>query len=346
MTTHPLLNEHVKITLPDDHTFDAIAIMEHDIVMSRQEMFPGFTSIHMPMKEHGKVFKDPDDDTEIDMAYIEELILYALNDGSVRESEWDFGLKFEMIETPRLQPSDPVFLIENIMSPEDEPMFTHSKDALSQFKSKNPSAPFVAHNVPFETVTSNPLNNDATMLYLAVASVQQKYGVTLMELNILEKELRNSVESSGLANVDATINLIGRFDKLSDILNIANSPQAISSFTSSPNSAGNKKNSNISPSDIDIHMPYISPAVSIQKNAIKIMDGNGEKSGTLYSYDPSHYYEEKPVENFALITQNSDGTMNVYRGDEMDLILAQQPSLANAIDKPEAEPRISPHLKK
>jgi hypothetical protein len=346
MITHPLSNEHVKVTLPDGHIFDAIAIMEHNIVRSREKMFPGFTSIHMPMKEHGKVFKDPDDDTEIDMAYIEELILYALNDGSERESEWDFGLKFEMIETPQLQPSDPVFLVENIMSPEDEPVFTHSKEALSQFKSKNPSAPFVAHKVPFDTVTSTPLNNNATMLYLAVASVQQKYGVTLMELGILEKELRNSIESSGLTNVDATIDLIGQSDELIDILNVMNSPQSISSFTSSPNSAGDEKNSHISPSDVDTHMPYVSPAVSIQKNAMKIMDGNDEKSGTLYSYDPSHYYETKPMENFALITQNSDGTMNVYRGDEMDLILAQQPSLVNAIDKPDADPRISPHLKK
>jgi hypothetical protein len=345
MTAQLLPNEYVKVTLPDGHIFDAIAIMEHDIIMSPQETYPGFTSIHIPMKEHGKIFKDPDDATEIDMAYIEELILYALNDGGVKNDEWDSGLKFEMVETPQLQPENPVYVIENTMSPEDNPVFTHSKDAMIKFKTENPAAPFVAHKVPINTVTSTPLNHDAAMLYLAITSVQQKYGVGLTELGVLEKEVRNSIESSGLLNASAIINLIGRHEGINDIIGTVNTPQTISPFTSSPNHAGAKQTNNISLGDIDSHMPYVSPSVNIQKSAVKIIDKNVEKSGTLFSYDPSNYFEEKPMVNFALITQNTDGTMNIYRENEMFLILGQQPSLVNVIDKIEDEPHISPRIK-
>lgn len=91
----------ITISLENGEKFDCNVVVEEDIVSSGWSFGgsqrPGVTELEVPPALHRKTFVDPDDeDFNYDFSDIEEIVLYAINDGGVSEDTVASNIHFKI----------------------------------------------------------------------------------------------------------------------------------------------------------------------------------------------------------------------------------------------------------
>lgn len=91
----------ITISLESGEKFNCNVIVEEDIVSSGWafggSQHPGVTELEVPPALHRKTFVDPDDEEfNYDLSDIEEIVLYAINDGGVSEDTVASNIHFKL----------------------------------------------------------------------------------------------------------------------------------------------------------------------------------------------------------------------------------------------------------
>lgn len=338
----------ITLSLEDGQKFNCHVLVEDDIVSSGWafggSQQPGVTELEVPPALHRKKFKDPDDEEyDYDLSDIEEIVLYAINDGGVKEDTVASSIHFELHGDVNSEPEpDSYYLVGNLVEHifENTPEQALEKGAFlfsdeiqaNAFAMANPG--LSVHEIPPDDIDYELAVNSVSESFIGMANNKMKSDYEDgLDVNIVMKNASKyfpstlpskAVDSMVLAMVDEMQGT--SLDKAIE----SHIPAAMD--RSLLESAASKtlwlSRSTVQGRNVEDHIPNIPASANmVSENMNFEIEGNQMRGTMVFYQRPSSYFDrnddEKPLVPVAFVSEDGTG----------DYVVLNHPSISKLQDK-------------
>jgi len=350
----------ITISLESGEKFDCNVIVEEDIVSSGWafggSQHPGVTELEVPPALHRKTFVDPDDEEfNYDLSDIEEIVLYAINDGGVSEDTVASNIHFKLHGSVDDEPKPQAYylvgnLVDHIFENTPEQavkkgafLFTDEVQAHA-FAMATPG--LSVHELPSENIDFDLAVRNVSESFIGMAKnkMESDYEGQL-DANIVTKNASKYFpDSIPSKTVDAMISVMvdeikgASIDKSIEE-NIPESMDRGLLESAASKILWNRRNT-VQGRGVENHIPNVPASANMVSEIMNFEIEGNEMRGTMVFYQrPTSYFDrnddEKPLVPVAFLSEDGTGDFVVLNHPSItalqDKILSQRPGKENEL---------------
>lgn len=338
----------ITLSLESGEKFNCHVLIEDDIVSSGWafggSQQPGVTELEVPPKLHRKTFKDPDDEGyDYDLSDIEDIVLYAINDGGVKKDTVALNIHFELHGDVHSGPEPDNYylvgdLVEHIFEKTPEQALKKGAFLFSDEVQANAFAMAIpglsVHELPPGDVDYDLAVNSVSESFIGMANNKMKSDYEdKLDVNIVMKNASkyfpNTLPSKA---VDAMV--LAMVDEMQG----SSLEQAIESHIPDEmnrnllESAASKmlwlSRSTVPGRNIEEHIPNIPASANmVSENMNFEIEGNQMRGTMVFYQRPTSYFDrnddEKPLVPVAFVSDDGTG----------DYVVLNHPSISKLQEK-------------